>query len=331
MKYYLLSGLFFLQSIFLFSQTEKENDFFRSYLLFQKARISIYKKDYKQALEQCEQAFANMDYIATSELYFVTICAALTYDTNKMFSYMEMTLKRGVLFSQYEENISAFAPYMALPKWQELKNNQQNYYLQYESSINKEYKRTLDSLDREDHKVRRFLVGGKKINKKKLRRLQYVDSSAIALFYQWYDKYGYPYEGNIGKPELGHSVFFGYMFLYHHHIDSGLLAIQRQAVIEGKMQLHQYERKLNYINMVNKEPLAFKPPLTPLDTLIIAFAWWSRPKNEQDYQLANSIRNAIDYPSIEEEMNLQKQYTEEPVNYYFFDTWGWSKLGKKKK
>ena len=92
----------------------------------------------------------------------------------------------------------------------------------------------------------------KNTEEKNLQILQFVDSTAMATFYQWYNRYGYPYEENIGKPELASSSLLGHIFLYHHCYDSIFLAIQRQAVLDGKMPLHQYEFKLRYIAVLSR-------------------------------------------------------------------------------
>jgi len=337
MRYYTLTMILLFCNIFSFSQTESEENFFNSYLLFKKAEINIYQKNYKQASEQCEQAFEIANYYSTTDLYIATICAALSQDTNKMFSYMEMTLKRGILFSRYEEN-PAFVSYIDLPQWQELKNNQQNYYLHYEASINKEYKHILDSLDKEDQRVRKKLKGSfwtavlpkSKMSKKNIKSLQYVDSSAMAIFYKYYDKYGYPYEGNIGKPDISKSPL-GYIFLYHHYGNSAFIDKQRQAVLDGKMPLYQYEFKLRYIRLAKNETLSLKTPSTPLDTLLTAFTiHWEFYKDEQSRQLINDVRKAINYLSVEEEQKLRQEYKEDIVYYQFYNPWGWSKLGNKK-
>jgi hypothetical protein len=325
----------------MFALSQRQKNYLPYYELSYKAAINIGKEDYKQALQQYREAFSLVDYPLTGELYNAVICAALLQDTHTMFIYLETTLKRGVRLSRYQEDTLAFGYCMNMPQWKHLQDNQDDYYRQYEATVNYGYKKVLDSLDAADQKARKnrgewwwwMYFPKSTTGKKIIQRLRHTDSCNAVTFDSWCSKYGYPFEGNTGIVDNFH--FLDGRMTQLHRCDSTFLNRQRQAVIEGQMPLRHFAFKQRYLNLQNKKPSCYIDTLaslsTRLDTLVIAFEYYYELVSEENRQYINQLRKSLDYPSMEEEREIFRQYNLRTPKHLFFDPYNRKEMYSKKK
>lgn len=271
------------------------------YEFSRKADIYLCKTQYKEALDCYQKAFAIVDYPLNSELFNAIACCAILNEPDSMFAYMKMRMRQGIWSNRYDTD-HVFEPYREMPEWAVLQNKKEEYFAEYEAGLNVSYRELLDSLDREDQRIRKkkrywpehFPKSGKP--KKYVDRICHIDSCNAVTFDQWYQKFGYPSTRNIdrivGPPGIGYLCL-------HHRTDSTFMAVQYQATRDGKIPLYIMENKVRYANANRWQ----HPCRNDVDSMLLAY-YVLIPRSEEERILINNLRKEKGFPSLEDEIDL---------------------------
>lgn len=251
------------------------------YQLKNKAEVAICQDKYEDALDYYKQAFRLVDFPLRKELNNSLICALLVGDT--AYIYDTLTLFSGRIGLGRILNKPYMLPYLETKSWQQFAQQAEINKSIEDESINKEYIRILDSLDKEDQKPRKWIIV-KPIRK---RKIAFVDSLNYIAIKQLIAKWDYPNERNTGYKYIQISP----MCIWH-NIDTTFVDYEYQMMTQGKMTPELYVRRCCYTTHVYEH----------INLNISDKYHYCTNKNYSSEKLAsvNQNRSAIGYPTTEE-------------------------------
>ena len=251
------------------------------YQLKNKAEVAICQDKYEDALDYYKQAFRLVDFPLRKELINSLICALLVGDT--AYIYDTLTLFSGRIGLGRILNKPYMLPYLETKSWQQFAQQAEINKSIEDESINKEYIRILDSLDKEDQKPRKWIIV-KPIRK---RKIAFVDSLNYIAIKQLIAKWDYPNERNTGYKHIQISP----MCIWH-NTDTTFVNYEYQMMTQGKMTPELYVRKYIYtINSGRNKHLN-------LEDKYHLFTY--KNLTTEELKKVNQNRSAIGYPTTEE-------------------------------
>ncbi len=277
-----MKKILLLLIIFIAKNGFSQQNYIPYYQLKNKAEVAICQDKYEDALDYYKQAFRLVDFPLRKELINSLICALLVGDT--AYIYDTLTLFSGRIGLGHILNKPYMLPYLETKSWQQFAQQAEINKSIEDESINKEYLRILDSLDKEDTKVRKGIIRGF-ILKRKEKKIFFVDSLNYIAIEQLLAKWDYPNERNTGYKYIQISPI-----CIWHIADTAFVNYEYQMMIQGKMTPELYVRKCcymmggyNYLELDDK------------------FSYYANKEfSSEKLASVNQNRSAIGYPTTEE-------------------------------
>ena len=274
-----MKKILLLLIIFIAKNGFSQQNYIPYYQLKNKAEVAICQDKYEDALDYYKQAFRLVDFPLRKELINSLICALLVGDTT--YIYDTLTLFSGRIGLGRILNKPYMLPYLETKSWQQFAQQAEINKSIEDESINKEYIRILDSLDKEDQKPRKWIIV-KPIRK---RKIAFVDSLNYIAIKQLIAKWDYPNERNTGYKYIQISPI-----CIWHIADTAFVNYEYQMMIQGKMTPELYVRKCcymmggyNYLELDDK------------------FSYYANKEfSSEKLASVNQNRSAIGYPTTEE-------------------------------
>ncbi len=275
-----------------------QSDYLTYFRLKNKAEVAICQDQYANALNYYKLAFQVVDFPLYKELNNAFICSLLVGDT--VYLYDSLSIYSGRIDLNRIENQYYIQSYSNTQTWKQFVKQANIYRTIATNSINNNYIRLLDSLDKEDQKPRQ--IGITKRNK-----IAKIDSLIAIATDQLMHCWDYPNERNTGLKYVTNSPI-----CIWHRIDTTFINYEYQMLCEGKMEPELYVRKKSYassIQVVMKKSIIEKDKYCRL-----SFSKLTTMELEE----VNKNRSAIGFPTTEEWKILCKARKEKTEMGFIF-------------